>query len=105
MTTIQNPPNSYLPGQGVRFSCPAYQGGQLEDPDLGMTLTITWPDGTTATPSVQRDGQGLYHADVAVPDPMVPKIGFYIWRANTSNPNEAGRAKQPFRVISETTPF
>lgn len=37
--------------------------GNLVDPAVGPTLTVTQPDGTTAAPAVVHDGTGQWHAD------------------------------------------
>lgn len=78
--------SQYKPGQSVRSSvqvtqlpAPPATLPVLFDPP-SIVLTVCFPDGSQVTPTVSRDGVGIYHADYLIPFTMQYGPAFERWR-------------------------
>lgn len=95
--------NAYKPGQSVRSSMTAKSLGILVDAAV-LTVTILYPDGTTATPTATVDGTGLYHADFVIPVTMVPGIAVQRWQSTGMAPTQNATRERLFRIDSLDNP-
>ena len=89
--------NAYFPGQSVRVYLESFVLGVLTDPGAS-TITVTYPDDTTANPTPAQDETGQWHFDFVIPFPMQDGVGVYSWRSTGSGPSQNGYAEREFEV-------
>jgi hypothetical protein len=99
-TYADNPPNTYYPGQSIRFSANISIFKVPVDPSTLVLMVVDTMGSVSAYPTPTEDAVGEWHQDLTLPTSPAIGLWTYYWTCAGSLPNQNGVSRPRVFVVA-----